>query len=195
MSYKFMMPSPPTYYANSSGLKFRKFNFYPVSVPGSDVTPSPNPYGLSGSAWTTGVSGTTSSVDMNVSDAPETYVYRGYFKPDQTSASWQFRTTSNDGSWLWVDTAAELETTALDTANAAVKNGGQHTAQTVASSNIVLSQSAESDLYYAIALVFGNQPGAGSIKLEFRRDAGTWQQDGAGFYFHDLRRSDGFNPD
>lgn len=194
MTYKFRFPGIPEYYADTDGLKFRKFDFYPVTVPGSDVTPSPNPYGLSSSAWTTGIEGKNTTIDLNITASNVTYVWRGYFKPDQTSASWQFRTTSNDGSWVWIDDDAENETTALVTNDAVVKNGGQHSNQTVASSNITLSQSTDGDTYYAIALVAGNKPGSGRITLEFRRDSGTWQSDGTGFYFFDSRRADGFYP-
>jgi len=195
MSYKFRFPGVPRYYADTAGLKFRKFDIYPISVPGSGVTPQPNPFGLSASAWTTGISGVTGGIDLSITSSDATYVYRGYFKPDQTSDSWQFRTRSNDGSWLFIDGKAELATTALVTATANVKNGGQHTEQTVASDNITLSQSADNDLYYAIAIVAGNEPGGGSIRVQFRRDGGTWQTDGTGFYFHDSRRGDGFYPD
>jgi hypothetical protein len=194
VSYKFMANIYPDYWADSGGLKFRKFNIYPVSVPGSDVTPSPNPYGLSGSAWTTGIEGSNTTISRTLYDSNVTYVWRGYFRPDQSSSSWQFRTRSNDGSWLWVDSEAEASTTALVTNNADVKNGGIHTAQTVTSANINLTQSADGNTYYAIAIVAGNSPGSGTITVEFRRDGGDWQSDGTGFYFYDSRRSDGFDP-
>jgi len=194
VSYKFMANIYPDYWADSAGLKYRKFNIYPVTVPGSDVTPSPNPYGLSSSAWTTGVDGSNTTIDQNIGDTNTTFVWRGYFKPDASSTSWQFRTRSNDGSWLWVDSEAESATTALVTNNATVKNGGTHPEQTQTSANLTLTQSADDDTYYAIALVAGNTAGAGSIRLEFRRDGGDWESDGTGFYFYDSRRSDGFDP-
>jgi len=192
VAYKVSVPIYPDNWADSNGLKFRKFNIYPVSVPGSDVTPSPNPYGLSGSAWTTGVEGSNTTIDRTLYDSNVTYVWRGYFKPDQSSSSWQFRTRSNDGSWLWVDSEAEAVTTALVTANADVKNGGTHTAQTATSANINLTQSADGDTYYAIAIVAGNAPGTGTIRVEFRRDGGDWQSDGTGFYYYDSRKAEGF---
>ena len=194
MSYKFMAPGLPTYYADTAGLKFREFDIYPIEVSGSDVTPSPNPYGLSSSAFTTGNSGVTASINRDITSSNTTFVFRGYFKPDQTASDWQFRTRSNDGSWVWIDSDAEVSTENLVTADAVVKNGGQHAEAQVQSSNIYLSQSAENDLYYAIAVVAGNKPGVGSIRLQFRRGIGTWQTDGAGFFFHDSRRADGFDP-
>ncbi len=192
MTYKFRVPGRPKYWADAAGLKYRKFDLYPVTVPGSEVTPSPNPYGLSSSAWTTGVDGSNTTIDQNIADTNTTFVWRGYFKPDASSTSWQFRTRSNDGSWLWVDSEAEAGTTALITNNATVKNGGTHPEQTQTSANLNLTQSSDDDSYYAITLVAGNTAGAGSIRLEFRRDGGDWQSDGTGFYFYDSRRSDGF---
>ena len=194
MTYKFEIPGLPVYYGDSSGLKFREFDIYPITVPGSDVTPSPNPYGLSSSAWTTGTEGAVTTINRSITSSTTTFVYRGFFKPDQTSTSWQFRTRSNDGSWLWIDSNAEVSTIDLVTADANVKNGGTHTDTTVASSNINLVQTADNDTYYAIAIVAGNNPGGGSIKVEFRRDGGSWQSDGTGFYFYDSRRADGFDP-
>tara|TARA_Y100000592_G_scaffold21189_1_gene32608 strand:- start:4789 stop:5391 length:603 start_codon:yes stop_codon:yes gene_type:complete len=195
MSYKFRFPGLPEYNADSAGLKFREFNIYPISVPGSEVTPSPNPFGLSASAWTTGNSGVTSSINRDITSSATTFVFRGYFKPDQTANDWQFQTTSNDGSWLWIDGHAEVATTQLTPADAIVKNGGQHSEATVNSSNITLSQSAENDLFYAFAVVAGNDPGNGSIRVRFRRGGGSFQSDGTGFFFHDSRRGDGFYPD
>ena len=196
MTYKFEFPGEPVYFADAPGLKYRQFDFYPISVPGSDVTPSPNPYGLSSSAWTTNISGADTSIDRSITGSGTTFVYRGYFKPDQTSDSWQFRTRSNDGSWLWIDDDASGLTTALDTNNAIVKNGGFHTETIVTSANLTLSKSADdgAELYYAITLVGGNDPGGGSLRLQFRRDGGSWQTDGTGFYFYDSRRGDGFHP-
>ena len=195
MTYKFRIPGVPEYNADSAGLKFREFNFYPINVPGTEATPEPNPFGLSASAWTTGISGSDTSIDRSITASATTYVYRGYFKPDQTSEQWQFRTRSNDGSWLFVDGKAEVATTQLDTTIADVKNGGQHMEQTVTSSYITLSQSSDNDLFYAITIVGGNNPGGGSLKVDFRRDGNSWQNDGTGFYFHDSRRADGYYPD
>jgi len=195
MTYKFRFPGVPVYNVDTAGLKFRKFDIYPISVPGSDITPEPNPYGLSSSAWTTGISGISTEIDLSITSSNVTFVYRGYFKPDQTSNSWQFRTRSNDGSWLFVDGKAEVSTTELITVTSDVKNGGNHVAQTATSANLTLSQSSDNDLYYAIAIVAGNEPGVGSIRVDFRRDGGDWQSDGDGFYFHDSRRDDGFYPE
>ena len=199
MSYKFMIPGRPLKWADTSGLKYREFDIYPITVSGAPYgDASPNPYGLSSSAWTTGVSGSDTTIDRSITGSQRTFVYRGYFKPDQTSASWQFRTRSNDGSWLWIDNDATGSTTELNVNNAIVKNGGQHNEVTVTSANITLSQSSDAlpedeKLYYAITLIGGNDPGGGSLRLEFRRDGGSWQKDGTGFYYHDSNWSDGFD--
>ena len=192
-----MAPTIPMHLGNGVGLKFREFNFYPISVDGAPYgDASPNPYGLSSSAGFS-ATGSDTSINRSITASATTYVYRGFFKPDQTSDSWQFRTRSNDGSWLWIDDNATGSTVSLNVSNAIVKNGGQHTAVTVTSNNITLTQTsspyADDQLYYAIALVGGNDPGGGSLKLEFRRDGGAWQIDGTGYYFHDDRYSDGFD--
>ena len=167
MTYKFEITGLPENWADTSGLKSKRFGWYPVSVPGSDVSPSPNPYGLSQSAWT-GEYALNTEIDFSITSSNTVYVWRGYFKPDQTSAAWQFRTTSNDGSWLWVDSEAEVKTTELVPNNADVKNGGTHSAETVASANLTLSQSSDNDTYYAIAIVAGTGPGGGAIRGQFR---------------------------
>ena len=198
MTYKFRVPTPPLHEGNGIGLKFREFNFYPTSVAGAPHgDASPNPYGLSSSAGFS-ATGSDTTIDRNITASTTTYVYRGFFKPDQTSNSWQFRTRSNDGSWLWIDDNATGSTVSLNVSDAIVKNGGTHVATTVTSNNITLTQtsspSADEQLYYAIALVGGNDPGGGSLRLEFRRDGGSWQMDGTGYYFHDDKYSDGFDP-
>ena len=195
MTYKFEVRGLPQYHADTAGLKYREFDIYPVEVPGS-ADASPNPYGLSSSAWTTGNEGADTSINRSITSSQTTFVYRGYFKPDQTSDSWQFSVRSNDGSWLWIDNDATGSTIELNTANAIVKNGGFHTETQVTSANLTLSHSADdgAELSYAIALVGGNDPGGGSLRLQFRRDGGSWQTDGTGFYFYDSRRADGFDP-
>ena len=40
-----------------------------------------------------------------------------------------------------------------------------------------------------------NNTGPGTITVEFRRDSGTWQSDGDGFYFHDAGTDDGYHID
>ena len=187
MTYKFQRDGKGLRWADASGLYYRRYNGYVVNVPGSGVTPSPNPASLSASAYS-GEAGINTEIDMSITQSQTVYVWRGYFKPDQDSDSWQFRTRSNDGSWLWVDTDAEDSNINLVTNDADVKNGGIHTDETVASSNLALSSS----LYYAITLVAGNDPGGGSIRLQFRRDGGSWSSDGSGFYYHDGRYGDGF---
>lgn len=187
MTYKFQSVGKGVRWADAPGLYYKRFNGYVVNVPGSGVTPSPNPASLTASAFS-GEDGINTAVNLNITQSETVYVWRGYFKPDQDSDSWQFRTRSNDGSFLWIDDDAENANFNLVTNDAIVKNGGQHTEQTVTSANITLSSS----FFYAITLVAGNKPGNGSIRLEFRRDNEDFSDDGSGFFFHDARYSDGF---
>lgn len=182
MSYKFMMPGRPSRWADTNGLYHRNYTQYP----GSSNTPDPS--GLTSLGTTSGSNTTISSFSIGTT---ETFIWRGYFKPDQDSTSWEFRTTSDDGSFLWIDDNAEEEITSLNRSNAAVQNGGVHVSRTRTSSNLSLSSS----FYYPIAIVAGNNTGPGSLTVEFRRDSGSWQSDGSGFYFYDSRYVDGFGLD
>ncbi len=185
MTYKFMAPSIGPRNSNTAGLKYRAYSTYSGSA--SD---SPDPSSLvSGSlASASGLSTQISSFTLNAST---THVWRGYFKPDATSTSWQFRTTSKDGSYLWLDTNAELPVANLNTANAIVDNGGTHSSATVESSN----QSLDSDFHYVITLIGGSNTGSGNATLEWRRDGGAWSSSGATFLSSDDRYPDGLGED
>ena len=119
----------------------------------------------------------------------DTWLFRGYFLPDTTSSSWQFRTTSDDASYVWVGSNSTAADTALDDDDAVVDNGGLHGSQTRTSGNIPLNAGQ----YYPFAVVIGNNTGPGILTLEFRVDGGSWQSDGAGFYFYSPYAPNGFN--
>lgn len=123
-------------------------------------------------------------------------IWRGYFLPDATSTSWQFRTNSDDASFLWINredtgeprNAAQQTNANLVNTDATVQNGGLHSAQTITSGNITLNE----EVYYPICIFAANNTGPGTITVEFRRDSGTWQSNGAGFYFYDAGTGDGY---
>ena len=60
----------------------------------------------------------------------DTWLFRGYFRADTTSTTWQFRTNSDDASFVWIGSDSTAIDTSLDTDNAVVDNGGLHGAQT-----------------------------------------------------------------
>ena len=109
--------------------------------------------------------------------------------PDADSSSWQFRTTSDDGSYVWIGSDSQAADGSLDENNAVVDNGGLHSSQTRTSSNLTL----EAGIFYPFAAFCNNNTGPGSLTVQFRRDSGTWQSDGAGFYFYDAGTTNGYN--
>ena len=185
MTYKFMAPSRGPRESNTTGLKYRAYSTY-----SGGASDSPDPASLvSGSlSSTNGVVTEISSFTLN---AGTTYVWRGYFKPDATSTSWQFRTTSKDGSYFWIDANAELPVANLNPTNAIVDNGGTHSSTTVESSN----QSLDSELYYVVTLIAGSNTGSGNATLEWRRDGGAWSSNGATYLSSDDRYGDGLGED
>lgn len=140
-----------------------------------------------------GVFTSISSVSISETDA---VIWRGYFLPDATSTSWQFRTTSDDGSYLWVNredsgkprNAAQLTNANLVNSDSTVNNGGLHAETTVTSANLTLN----AGIYYPICIFTSNNTGPGTITVEFRRDSGTWSSTGTGFYFYDAGTGDGY---
>ncbi len=185
MTYKFSIQGFPDNWSDTSGLLYRSYSVYS----GSSDGPLPASLVSSSLRYSTGSSTQISSFPIGVS---QTFVWRGYFEPDSTRETWQFRTTSDDGSYLWLDDNAELAVATLDPDNAIVKNGGDHGLQTVASSNVTLSSS----FYYAITLIAGNNAGTGSVTLEWSDDGGsTWSSSGATYLSHDSRFPDGFGAD
>lgn len=119
----------------------------------------------------------------------DTWLFRGFFMPDTTSSNWQFRTNSDDASFVWIGTNSALIDTSLDDDDAVVDNGGVHSTRTRTSGNIPLNAGQ----YYPFAVVGGNNSGPGILTLEFRVDGGSWQSDGSGFYFYNPYAPNGFN--
>lgn len=185
MTYKFTVPALPSRFSTIGGLKYRAYSVYSGSASNSPLPSSL----VSGSLSV--VAGLSTQINNFVTNATTTYVWRGYFKPDATSTSWQFRTTSKDGSYVWLDTAAENPVANLNIANAIVDNGGTHSSTTVESSN----QSLDSQFHYVITLVAGNNTGAGNVTLEWRRDGGAWESIGTTYLSSDNRYADGLGED
>jgi len=123
-------------------------------------------------------------------DTTDTWLFRGYFLANTTATNWQFRTNSDDASWLWIGSNSTATDTNLVTGNAVVNNGGVHAAQTRTSSNISLTDG----VFYPFAVVVGNNSGPGTLTVEFSSNGGTnWQSDGNGFYFHNPYAPNGYN--
>ena len=159
----------------TSGLYYRRYTGY-------KATPSD----LAGLQGDTGTSTNISSFSVATTT---TYVFRGLFLPDATSSSWQFRTTSDDGSYLWIGSNSQAADDSLSTGDVVVNNGGLHSEQTVTSGNISLTEK----IYYPFAVFTNNNTGPGTLTVEFRKNSGTWTSNGDGFYFYDSGTDNGYN--
>jgi len=123
-------------------------------------------------------------------DTTDTWLFRGYFLANTTATNWQFRTNSDDASWLWIGSNSTATDTNLVTGSAVVNNGGLHGTQTRTSSNISLTDG----VFYPFTVVIGNNSGPGTLTVEFSSNGGTnWQSDGNGFYFHNPYAPNGYN--
>ena len=185
MSYKFRVAGFPARWSDTAGLRYRKYDIYSGSASNS---PLPSTLVSSNVSAISGASTQISNFSIALS---QSYVWRGYFKPDADSTSWQFRTTSKDGSYFWLDTNAENPVASLNPSDAIVDNAGVHALTTVESSN----QSLSSEFYYVVTLIAGNNANTGSVTLEWRRDGGSWSSSGASYLSHDSRYADGLGED
>ena len=159
----------------TSGLFFRRYTGY-------NATPSD----LGSLQGDTGTSTNISSFSVPTT---ATYVFRGLFLPDVTSSSWQFRTTSDDGSYVWIGSNSQAADDTLSTSDAVVDNGGLHSSRTITSGNISLTER----IYYPFAVFTNNKSGPGTLTVQFRKNSGTWTSDGDGFYFYDSGTDNGYN--
>ena len=158
-----------------SGLFGRYFNTYFSDNMGNLTTPTNSEVRTQLSSYSVGTT--------------DTWLFRGYFLADTTSTTWQFRTNSDDASFVWIGTNSTAIDTALDTDNAVVDNGGAHSARTRTSNNISLTDG----VLYPFAVVIGNNTGPGSLTLEWRVDSGTWESNGAGYLFYNPYAPNGHN--
>ena len=158
-----------------SGLFGRYFNTYFSDNMGNLTTPTNSEVRTQLSSYSVGTT--------------DTWLFRGYFLADTTSTTWQFRTNSDDASFVWIGTNSTAIDTALDTDNAVVDNGGTHSARTRTSNNISLTDG----VLYPFAVVIGNNTGPGSLTLEWRVNSGTWESDGAGYLFYNPYAPNGHN--
>ena len=123
------------------------------------------------------------SIDRNGTVAETTtYTLLGYFRPDVTG-TWNFRIRSDDGSYLFLGTDAEVNDEDAPTnilmANAVVDNGGKHAAAD-ASGNFYL----ESGEYYYLFAIFGNDGGPGTAQFFYTKPGESEDNDFTGLIFY-----------
>ena len=121
--------------------------------------------------------GTNGCITTDVTPEEFSIQWLGYFKPNVTSTTWYFRTTSDDCSYLWIGPNA---TTGFTRGNANVNNGGLHGSTTVPSNAIPLN----AGIYYPLRIQFGGKDGGNVISVEFSVDNTNWFSNGTDRYFH-----------
>lgn len=142
------------------------------------TTPSP-------SATVTGVT----SLDYKLSNVPSnpvptttTYTLLGYFLAD-TTGTWNFKINSDDGSYLFLGTYAEVDDNDIpdniSLANAVVDNGGKH-GEVAKSGNFYL----EAGSYYYLYAIFGNDGGPGVAQFYYTKPGGSEDDDFTGLIFY-----------
>jgi len=109
-------------------------------------------------------------------NSPVSYLWLGYFFAPATG-TYQFRTISDDGAYLWLGSTAQA---GFSTGNAAVNNGGLHGAQTRTS----VSYSLTGGFFYPVRLLYGNNGGNGEIQSLFNVNGGAFTNNGSGYYFY-----------
>jgi hypothetical protein len=97
------------------------------------------------------------------------------YRPD-TDGTWYFRTTSDDGSLLWLgDTAASGYTIA----NALVNNGGLHGMR-----SIDASVPLQAGVDYHVRMQFTENTGGDNMIFSYRRPgSSSWETNGLGLYY------------
>jgi len=128
--------------------------------------------------------GTVPQTDINGNSSNffnnKTWVISGSFRAPQTG-NYKFRTTSDDGSYFWIN-----RTENFTTSNATVNNGGKHTVRTEISTSITLEQGE----YYPIRIIYGNDNNLNAsdnnpteLTLEWSINDGAYVTDGTGIFF------------
>jgi len=110
----------------------------------------------------------------------KTWVINGSFRAPQTG-NYKFRTTSDDGSYFWIN-----RTENFTTSNATVNNGGKHIVRTVTSTSVNLQQGD----FYPIRIIYGNQnvlnddnKNPTELTLQWNINGGNYVSDGTGIFF------------
>ena len=103
--------------------------------------------------------------------------WNGFFVPNLTG-NWQFKTKSDDASFVWIGG----DNSKYTTTNALVKNPGIHAARFSNEATMNL----ESNVYYPIKIQFGNNNGTGMFQFFIKSPNGSYTTDGSGLLFNSL---------
>lgn len=118
--------------------------------------------------------GATNSVNYPSIGENISYQWVGYFLAPSTG-TYNFRLTSDDGSYFWIGNNAISDYTTSNTIVSANFFTG-----TVTSQNVQLTAGT----YYPVRLLYGNGGGVGSISLSFSGPGIANRTDGTGYFFY-----------
>lgn len=119
----------------------------------------------------------TTSIDFNLAvDDTFAWMWVGFFKPDSTG-TWTFEITSDDGSYLWIGENAHVGWTKT---NALVNNGGLHPSTTVSNTIELIANQ-----YYPIRVAYSENAVNEVMRVRFSGPGGTpaLSTDGSGYFF------------
>jgi len=122
------------------------------------------------------------STDNYQAESTDTHYFTielvGYFKATQ-SGYWEFFTTSDDASFLWI---GDVANSGWNIGNALINNGRPHGMRTISNStqnNPTGSLYLTEGNFYPIRIQFGEQGGGYGFRVGWRPPGGTWTSNGA----------------
>ncbi|MEX0595190.1 MAG: GLEYA domain-containing protein, partial [Candidatus Paceibacterota bacterium] len=102
--------------------------------------------------------------------------WTGFFVPN-LSGIWNFKTNSDDASYVWIGNSA---TSGYSTGNALVKNPGNHPAKL---SNEA-AMNLDTNVHYPIRIQYGNGGGPDAFQFFMKSPNGSYTTDGTGLFFN-----------
>ena len=116
------------------------------------------------------------SLDSFTSSADQySWKWFGYFRPNSTGV-WNFRTTSDDGSFLWLGSKAQ---TGFTMDNAVVDNRGGHGPQPAYGSKLLIA-----NYYYPCRVHFSEGGGGDIMTLAWTPPEGSETTNGSGVFYY-----------
>jgi len=134
-----------------------------------------DPAGLANNNSVTQTNVLTSISDFTSNSEQYSWKWLGYFKPNITG-TWNFYTSSDDGSFLWLGSIANSGFT-MD--NATVDNRGDHGNTRANGSKFLVANT-----YYYMRVHFSENAGGDIMTLGFTPPGGAETTNGSGYYFY-----------
>jgi hypothetical protein len=156
----------------SAGLFKTTYAGYHNENPAFFATATPTAYGANPA---TSVQTTTISEPSSDDGSNFSCQWLGYFKPT-TSETYTFFTSSDDASYVWIGSNAEVGFT---TGNATVNNGGLHGTQEQSGSTALIA-----GVYYPIRIQFGELSGGDVMTFNYSTPTITKTTNVTGLVFY-----------